>query len=168
MTTLRAYLNMGQALTAKAHLEAEEIPCALADENAHLYGGAPFAMPIRLLVPDSYSENADRVLRDLSNDLAEGWGEPVATGESSLVAPETSNNPWEVLVLALVFFAPGLALLLRNEELVLSYGWSRRYNPVLSAHEVHLLGLVPITVAILVVIFYFRLRGAIRRDDALT
>ncbi len=65
MVTLRAYLNPTDALVAKAHLDDHAIPCAIADEMAHLYGGAPFAMPIRLQVPEEHLAGATRMLEEL-------------------------------------------------------------------------------------------------------
>jgi hypothetical protein len=48
MITLRTYLNPTQALLDKTLLDSNEIFCYIADQNANLYGGGPFAMPVRL------------------------------------------------------------------------------------------------------------------------
>ncbi len=52
MVTLRTYLNPTQALLDKTLLDSNEIFCTIADQNANLYGGGPFAMPVRLLVAE--------------------------------------------------------------------------------------------------------------------
>jgi tetratricopeptide (TPR) repeat protein len=71
MVTLRTYSNSLEASLAKARLEEHEIPCALADENANLYGGGPFAMPVRLLVAHEKAEEAERVLASSGPELPE-------------------------------------------------------------------------------------------------
>ncbi len=65
MVTLRAYSNPTDVLIAKARLDDHAIACAVADELAHLYGGAPFAMPIRLLVREEDVAEATRVPAEL-------------------------------------------------------------------------------------------------------
>ena len=57
MVTLRAYSNPAEAALAKSLLDDYNILCSLADENAYLYGGAPFAMPIRIVFGRSRSRN---------------------------------------------------------------------------------------------------------------
>ena len=52
MITLRAFDSAAEAAVAKSVLDDHGISCSLADEAAHLYGGAPQAMPVRLLVRD--------------------------------------------------------------------------------------------------------------------
>jgi hypothetical protein len=64
MVTLRTYLNPTQALLDKTLLDSNEILCAIADQNANLYGGGPFAMPVRLLVAEEQAEEADRILKN--------------------------------------------------------------------------------------------------------
>jgi hypothetical protein len=78
------------------------------------------------------------------------------------------NNPWEILVVAALFFFPGLALLFQREPII-AFQQSFRYAPsgatAISAHGAHIFGLLAIAVALVVVWFYFRLRGQIRRDE---
>ncbi len=136
MTTLRTYLRETEALLAKSRLEAFEIPCALADENAHLYGGAPFAMPIRILVPDEFVAEAVRIL-DAADDDAVAASEAVAPAVDSEMSPMSvaRSNPWQILVVALVFFGPGLALLLLKRPMILIFGGARRNRPVPDARR---------------------------------
>jgi tetratricopeptide (TPR) repeat protein len=64
MITLRSYANPIDAGMAKSMLEAHDISCTLADENANVYGGAPFAMPVRLLVREDQVDEAKRILEE--------------------------------------------------------------------------------------------------------
>ena len=40
--------------------------CTLADENANVYGAAPFAMPVRLLVNEEQADEASRILATMA------------------------------------------------------------------------------------------------------
>src|SRR2546430_1215822 len=62
MITLRAFGNAAEAAMAKSVLDDRGISCSLADEASHLYGGAPTAMPVRLLVREDQAEEAQRIL----------------------------------------------------------------------------------------------------------
>jgi hypothetical protein len=78
------------------------------------------------------------------------------------------NNPWEVLVVAALFFFPGLALLFQREPIIAfqqSFRWAPSGATAMSPHGAHVFGVLAIAVAIVVVWFYFRLRGRIRRDE---
>jgi hypothetical protein len=78
------------------------------------------------------------------------------------------NNPWEVLVVAALFFFPGLLLLLQREPLVAghqSFRWVPSIATVLTPHVAHIFGILAMTVALGIVWFYFRLRSEIRRDE---
>jgi hypothetical protein len=78
------------------------------------------------------------------------------------------NNPWEVLVVAALFFFPGFALLFQRETIV-AFQQSFRYAPsgaiAMSPHGAHIFGVLAIGVALVMVWFYFRLRAQIRRDE---
>ena len=77
------------------------------------------------------------------------------------------NNPWEVLVVAALFFFPGLALLFQREPIIAfqqSFRWLPSGAIAMSPHGAHIFGLLAIAVALVIVWFYFRLRGQIRRD----
>src|SRR5438067_6732033 len=116
MVTLRTYLNPTQALLDKALLDSNEIFCAIADQNANLYGGAPFAMPVRLLVAEEQAEEADRVLKNPSQDRADS----IATVPGDRLQQRVAtNNPWELLAIAALLLLPGLMLLLQKHELIL-------------------------------------------------
>ncbi len=186
MVTLRAYLNPTDVLVAKAHLNDHAIECAVADEFAHMYGGAPFAMPIRLLVREEDLPAAARVLDQLNIVAGAESTQTGDVGEPALdVLPEDTslerdlvprpratalpgpNNPWEILIVALLFLVPGVALFLNNRALVLlpPRNQGRLLPTILSPLMSHFLALVPLGIAAALVVLYFRTRKAIRQDQ---
>lgn len=62
MVTLRTFGNAAEAALAKSVLDDHGISSSLADEASHLYGGAPTAMPVRLLVREDQRDEALRIL----------------------------------------------------------------------------------------------------------
>ena len=78
------------------------------------------------------------------------------------------NNPWEVLVVAALFFLPGLVMLFQRGTLV-AFQQSFKHLPsgfmVLSEHGAHILGMLAIAVGLVIFWFYFYLRRAIARDN---
>jgi len=115
MVTVRSYWSPVEAGLAKSLLDDYEIFCVLADEDTNRYAGAPFAVPIRLLVRE---DQADQAIRILSGDLEaqpqlnrevdrESW-----SADMLAVNREGSDgNPWELLVVAFLFLVPGLCVL---------------------------------------------------------
>ena len=81
---------------------------------------------------------------------------------------QRKNDPWEVLVVAGLFFFPGVAMLFQRGTLV-AFQQSFRYLPsdfmVLSEHGAHIFGALAIAVGLVIVSFYFYLRRAIARDE---
>ena len=78
------------------------------------------------------------------------------------------NNPWEVLVLAGLFFFPGLFLLFVREPLISgqqSFRWVPSIATVVTPHAAHLFGMLAMGAALVIVWFYLRLRSEIRRDE---
>src|SRR5437763_8351682 len=73
MITLRAFDSAAEAAVAKSVLDDHGISCSLADEAAHLYGGAPQAMPVRLLVREDQAEEALRILNTPGLSLPEDF-----------------------------------------------------------------------------------------------
>src|SRR6266581_7756303 len=79
------------------------------------------------------------------------------------------NDPWEVLIVAALFFFPGFALLFQCEPIIAfqqSFRWLPSGAIAMSPHGAHIFGLLAIAVALVIVWFYFRLRAQIRRDES--
>ena len=78
------------------------------------------------------------------------------------------HDPWEVLVVAGLFFFPGVAMLFQRGTVV-AFQKSFRYLPsdvmVLSEHGAHIFGVLAIAVGLVILWFYFYLRRAIARAD---
>jgi hypothetical protein len=72
------------------------------------------------------------------------------------------SDPWEVFVVARLFFFPGVAILFQRGTLV-AFQQSFRYPPsgimVLSEHGGHIFGALAIAVGLVLVWFYFYLRS---------
>jgi hypothetical protein len=183
MVTLRAYSNPAQAAVAKSVLDDHKIYCALADENVNLYGGGPLAMPIRLMVADEQVEAADHILSNLRQDLPDVFDpttqilsdngmnqlneKPSIQGHQVSEQPPKKNNPWEILVIASLFFLPGLCLLLQRHPLLLIE--PRRYRPsvtVLSVALTHFLGWLAVAVALLFMVLFFYTRRMIKHEQS--
>ena len=69
MVTLRTFANPTEAAMAKSLLDSHNIFCRLIDEDVNRYGGAPFAMPIRLVVAEDETEEAERILNTKGPEL---------------------------------------------------------------------------------------------------
>jgi len=82
----------------------------------------------------------------------------------------TKNNPWEILVVAALFFLPGLVMLFHRGPLV-AVQQSFRYGPsgvtAISEHGAHIFGILAIAVALALLAFYFYLRREIARDKTI-
>jgi hypothetical protein len=182
MVTLRAYSNPARAALAKSLLDDHNILCTLADENAQLYGGAPFAMPVRILVADEQAEEADHVLKNADGHFADfdpipdrGVQETIETSQERLPEREqqlsqqspAENNPWEILAIASLLVLPGLGLLLQKHELILVASErriSRTSLTVFSPATAHVFGALVIAAALLLTILFFYTRRAIMRE----
>lgn len=172
MVTLRAFFTPAEAALAKSLLDDRGIVCALADENAYLYGGAPLAMPVRIVVAEEQAEEAARILDSGPNELGinvTGEEKPTEV-ESSAVFPgqKARNNPWEFLALAFLVSIPGVLLLVQKHPLVL-YVRDERYRgrtfSVITSANAQLLGSLVLAVALFLVFLFFYVRRAIARDD---
>jgi hypothetical protein len=166
MVTVRTYWNGGEAAIAKSLLDDHEIFCALADENVNLYGGGPFAMPIRLLVDE---DEADLALRILDGDveavaeLETSPGNDTWPVESETPVEVTKNNPWELLTIAMFFLLPAVCVLtIKYPAIVAS---SRRARSAIAAVSVlHFLGWLAIAFAVSLIVAYAYLRRSPSTD----
>jgi hypothetical protein len=162
MVTLRTYLNPTQALLDKTLLDSNEIFCALADQNANLYGGGPFAMPVRLLVAEEQAEEADRILKNSDRLWPEEQAATFPAEPAREEKPEggADNNPWEILAIASLFFFPGICLLLQTQP-----AWLRRGRTMLSVSVLHGGGWLAIVVGLSLTVLYFYTRRFLARDE---
>jgi hypothetical protein len=80
----------------------------------------------------------------------------------------SKNNPWEILVIAALFFFPGLFLLAQRGPLIAiqqSFHWVLPSSvTAISEHGAHVFGILAVGVAVVFVWLYFCLRRAIARD----
>lgn len=86
MITLRSYPNVIEAGLAKSLLEERGIFCSLADEGANAWGGAPMAMPVRLMVEEERAAEARLILEETAgkvtdSDLSDVPDENIPTEE---------------------------------------------------------------------------------------
>ncbi len=159
MVTVRNYWNPVETGLAKSLLDDYEIFCVLADEDTNRYAGAPFAVPIRLLVRE---DQADQAIRILSGDLEaqpqlnrevdrESW-----SADMLAVNREGSDgNPWELLVVAFLFLVPGLCVLQTKYPVVVTIS-SRIRREIAAVTIIHFLGWLGIGFAAVLVATYFR------------
>ena len=160
MVTIRTYLNSAQAALDKSLLEDYGIFCSVADENAHLYGGGPLAMPIRLLVDEEHAAEATRLLESNVQQPMEELGATEPTVSIDEKPPVIArDNPWELLVIATLFLAPGIyALQLKYPAIVDS---KRAYSVAVAVSVFHLFGWLAVAVAaILIGLYFFMLRSS--------
>jgi len=183
MVTLRAYANAAEAALAKSLLDDHNILCGLADENAYLYGGAPLAMPVRIVVADEEADEADRILRNAGGHFADFDPAPDSmiqesretarqkrrSGEEPVLQQSAKNNPWEILAFASLLLLPGIGLLVQKHDLVLvawkGYKVGRTSITFFSPATAHVLGALVIAVALLLTMLFFYTRRAIMREQ---
>jgi hypothetical protein len=161
VVTVRTYWNQADAALAKSLLDNYEIFCALIHENANLYGRAPIAMPIRLVVDEIQAQQAIWILR----------GEPERAAEADTTVTEyspkdkelpsdlTSRNPWELLMISFYFLLPGLCVLQTEYPTVVGTRMRLPYAIALVS-ILHLLGWIGILFAISLIVLYAHVRRA--------
>lgn len=170
MVTLRAFSNPAEAALAKSLLDDHGIVSSLADENSYLYGGAYLAMPVRLVVAEEQLEEAARILSDPPDGLhvAPAVQKQIAQASSELSneQDETDNNPWQLLVIALLVAIPGVVLLAQSQDLLLLVVRGRRYSTAaIPPITTHVVGLMFLAVSGLLVFLYFYVRRDIARES---
>ena len=82
-------------------------------------------MSIRILVADEQLQEASRILDETAPVLGEDAESSLAVDKTSFTSeqapdsfdgsPLEKNSPWEILVIALLFFGPGVVLLRQSE-----------------------------------------------------
>ena len=151
MVTVRTYWNPVEAGLAKSLLDDYEIFCVLADENTNRYAGAPFTVPIRLLVREDQADQASRILS--GNLEAEPRLEEEVDAQSSssdmvsVGGEDSDSNPWELLLAAFFFLVPGLCVLQTKYPVVVA---------IAAVTIIHFLGWLAIGFGAFLIVTYFR------------
>jgi hypothetical protein len=158
VVAVRTFLNQAEAALEKSRLDDYGILCELAHENAHLYGGGPFAMPIQLLVDEDQAEEALRVLDGDVETAADIGTTPRATDWPSATEtrPEVvKNNPWELLAIAALFLLPALCVLRVKYPAVIPSG-RRASGAIAAVAIIHFFGWLAIGFAAFLIALFFR------------
>jgi hypothetical protein len=168
MVTLCAFSTQAEAALAKSVLDDHNITSALADENSYLYGGAPMAMPVRLLVAEEQAAEAARILETGGRDFPDVEG---LVHEDVTEEERANRNPWELLAISSLIALPAIALMLQTHDLILvaphrihpsvmgtTWRISRRAISVVSAANAHLLGAFVLAAALSLAALFFYLR----------
>ena len=106
--------------------------------------------------------------------LTRHWSEPLAAllSRSDFIRElmikrylARRDNPWELLAIALLFFIPGVGMLLHKEEFLLpSFGSRVAKITSWSPTELHVFGWFAVSVTLVLTVLYFYARRAIVRD----
>ena len=79
---------------------------------------------------------------------------------------EKRNNPWELLVIAAMFFIPAVIMLLSRESFLFpSFGNRVAQITVWSPGELHIFGWFGVILAVMLVSLYFYVRRSIAREE---
>lgn len=92
---------------------------------------------------------------------------PLTPTKPSRDERSSTNNPWEILVIAALFFFPGVFMLLQHGPVIAlqqSFRWVPSSVTAMSEHGAHVFGSLAVAVGLVFVWFYFYLRRAIARD----
>jgi hypothetical protein len=109
MISIRTYWNPAEAALGKTLLDNYEVACALFHENANLYGRAPMAMPIRLVVREDQADWAMCILNgnfEAAAALEQIPTEMPAERDESSLPGLREGRPWELPIIAFYFFLP--------------------------------------------------------------
>jgi hypothetical protein len=171
MKTIRTYQNSAEAAFAQSLLEAAGIPATLLDETmARTVSVIPW--PMRLQVPERDAERALEILNGKAGLNPEPPDEPVPL-EPEADFPESSNNPYEILLLATPFILGGILLLLKTGgAAVVIHGGANSvrargsYNGVIDASMVHDIGIIGLVIGGALVLLYLYVRRELSRDSS--
>jgi hypothetical protein len=156
VVAVRTFWNQAEAALDKSRLHDYGVFCALVHENAHLYGGAPLAMPIRLLVDDDEAEWAIAVLSgDLEGAVTIENSTETAVGhdDTSALPGFDRDNPWELLVIGFYLLLPGLTVLQTTYPDILLTD-QRASRAIAAVALMHLFGWLGISAAVALAITY--------------
>lgn len=158
MIAIRVYWNPAEAALEKSLLDNYEVACALFHENANLYGRAPMAMPICLVVRDDQADWAICILNgnfEAAAEFEQIPGEMLPESSESSLSGLREGRPWELLIIVFYFFLPALCFLQTHYPAKPSY--NRAVQSEIAAVTVsHFLGWIAITFALLLLVLFGR------------
>jgi hypothetical protein len=158
MIAIRVYWNSAEAALEKSLLDNYEVDCALFHENANLYGRAPMAMPIRLVVRDDQADWAVCILKgnfEAAAELDELAKEMFREGNESSLSALRKGRPWELLIIAFYFFLPAICFL--QTQYPTKPPYSRAVRGEIAAVTIaHFLGWIAIMFALLLLTLFGR------------
>jgi hypothetical protein len=163
VVTVRIYLNLVQAQLAKSLLDDYGIFCALWHENAHLYGRAPFAMPVRLCVDEDQAEQAIHILAGDLERLAQIEKDEGASPAGITAGGLRDRTPWELLAIAFYFLLPAICVLQIRYPVVVGASAGAHYV-ITRLTVAHFFGWLAIAFAALLIVTYFYMRQAPHTD----
>ncbi len=166
MIPIRTYLNVAQAELAKSLLDDHGIFCAVAHENAHLYGGSPFAMPIQLLVAEDQARQAIQILDgrvETATDAQAPVPVPLPVSDRETRGLIAKDNPWELLVMAALFLLPGIWGLWVKYPAVNAFE-RQTHAAVIAVSVFHFFALLAVAFAMCLIFGYVYARASIVRD----
>jgi hypothetical protein len=170
MIAIRVYWNPAEAAMEKSLLDNYEVACALFHENANLYGRAPMAMPIRLVVRDDQADWAVCILNgnfEAAAEFDQIAGEILPECSESSLSGLREGRPWELLIIAFYFFLPAICFLQTHYPAKPSYRRAVR-NEIAAVTVSHFLGWIAIMFALLLLALFWRgLRSSASMQDPL-
>jgi hypothetical protein len=158
VVAIRSYLNVAEAELAKSLLDDYGILCEVAHENAHLYGGSPFAMPIQLRVEESRADQAIRILdgkTEAATDTETPGPARLALSDPEIAGRLARDNPWELLAIAALFLLPGIYVLQIKYPDMMALTRRARYF-VFRLSVLHFFGWLAVVVAVTLIALYIR------------
>lgn len=76
------------------------------------------------------------------------------------------NDPWEILIIALFYFIPGVAMLFKRQPFIFpSFGSRVVVIKIWSPIEIHIFGWLAVTVSILLIAVYFYIKWSLTRES---
>lgn len=156
MIAIRWYWSQAEAALGKSLLDNYEVLCVLLHENANLYGRAPLAMPVRLVVSEDEADLAACILNGDFEAAAKleqiGAKMTTVSREMPPLKPQ-EERPWELLIIAFYFFWPGICFLQTHYPTKVSY--SRAVQREIAAVAIsHFLGWIGIAFALLLLALF--------------
>jgi hypothetical protein len=158
MIAIRTYWNPAEAALGKSLLDNYDVGCVLFHENANLYGRAPMAMPIRLVVQEDQADWAVCILNgnfEAAAALEQISTEMPAEGDESSSPGLREGRPWELLIIAFYFFLPAICFLQTKYPTRLSHTRAVR-GEIAAVAVAHFLGWIAITFALVLFVLFQR------------